>query len=79
MNTNIYIRLYLSYVWKRVQDEIADEKTFAKKHKHLSWFPDSHIPDIFLKIKKINHQSVMGFSNHAQTFTIPYYLIADPV
>ena len=29
------MRLYLSHVWKRVQDEIADEKTFTKKAQML--------------------------------------------
>ena len=48
------MRLYLSHVWKRVQDEMADEKTFAKKAQTFFWFPvkDIKIPDIFFKIQK---------------------------
>ena len=40
---------------KRVQDEIADEKTFAKKAQTFFWFPvkDIKISDIFSKIQKI--------------------------
>ena len=69
--------LYLLYVWKRVQDEIADEKKFAKKALFFFWFAvkDIKAPDIFSKSK--NHQSVMGFSNRAQRFTTPYYLDVD--
>ena len=48
------MRLYLSHVWKRVQDEMADEKTFTKKAQNFFWFPvkDIKIPDIFFKIQK---------------------------
>ena len=46
------MRLYLSYVWKKVQDNIADEKTFAKQAQTFFGFPvkDIKSPDIFFKI-----------------------------
>ena len=69
------MRLCLSHVWKRVQDEMTVEKTFAKKNTNGILVPvkDIKIPDIFFKNPK-DHQSAMGFSNHAQSFTTPYFL-----
>ena len=45
------MRLYLSHLWKQVQNEMLDEKTFTKIALTLFWFPvkDIKIPDIFLK------------------------------
>ena len=42
----------MSHLWKKVQDEIIDAKTFTKKALTLFWFPvkDIKIPDIFYKI-----------------------------
>ena len=44
----------MSYLWKKVQDEMVDAKTFTKKALTLFWFPvkDKKIPDIFYKILK---------------------------
>ena len=49
------MRLYFSNMWKRVQDEIPDEKTFAKKAQSLFWFLFNNIkiPDIFFKFQNI--------------------------
>ena len=44
----------MSHLWKKVQDEMVDAKTFTKKALTLFWFPDKDIkiPDIFYKIPK---------------------------
>ena len=44
----------MSRLWKKVQNEMVDEKTLTKKALTLFWFPvkDIKIPDIFYKIKK---------------------------
>ena len=44
----------MPHLWKKVQDEIVDEKTLTKKAKTLFWFPvkDIKISDIFYKILK---------------------------
>ena len=44
----------MSHLWKKVQDEMVDTKTFTKKEFTLYWFPvkDMKIPDIFYKILK---------------------------
>ena len=70
--------LYLSHVWKRVQDEMADEKTFAKKNTMVVSVPRQRYQEsrhLFQNPKV--HQSVMGFSNRAQRFTTPHYLDVD--
>ena len=45
----------MSHLWKKVQDEMIDEKTRTKKAQTLFWFPvkDIKIPDIFYKILKL--------------------------
>ena len=44
----------MSHLWKKVQDEMVDSKTFAKKALTSFWFPvkDLKIPNIFYKILK---------------------------
>ena len=44
----------MSHLWKKVQVEMIDAKTFTKKAVTLFWFPvkDINIPDIFYKIQK---------------------------
>ena len=44
----------MSHLWKKVQDEMADAKTFTKKALTLFWFPvqDIKIPGIFYIILK---------------------------
>ena len=44
----------MSHLWKKVQDEMVDLKTFTKKALTLFWFPvkDIKISDIFYKILK---------------------------
>ena len=44
----------MSHLWKKVEDEIVDAKTFTKKTLALFWFPvkDINMPDIFYKIRK---------------------------
>ena len=41
----------MSHLWKKVQDEMVDAKTFSKKALTLFWFPvkDIKIPNIFYK------------------------------
>ena len=61
------MRLYILHMWKRVQNEMLDEKNpLQKKALTLFWVPvrDIKIPDIFLK-KNLISRNVMGFSNRA--------------
>ena len=72
------MRLFLSHVWKRVQNEMADEKTLAKKAQAFFWFlvKDIQIPEHFFQNPKVHH-SIIGFSNRTHRFTTPYYLDVD--
>ena len=54
MNKHIYEVVLVTCV-KRVEDEIADEKTFEKKGQNFFWVPvkDIKIQNIFFKIQNI--------------------------
>ena len=59
---NTYMRLYLSHVWKKVQDEMADKKN-VKKHKNFVGCQLTIFQTYFFNPKV--HQCVMVFSNCA--------------
>ena len=71
------MRLFLSHVWKGVQEEVADEKTFTKKAQFFLVFCQRYQDSRHLFQNPKFHQSVMCFSNCAQSFTTPYYLDVD--
>ena len=56
----------MSHLWKKVQDEMVDAKTFTKKALTLVWFPvkDIKIPDIFYKILKFLGSSWASVITH---------------
>ena len=64
----------MSYLWKKVHDEMVNDKTFTKQHKHnfgsqskisrfQTYFTNHKVPRNF-----------MGFSDRAHTFTPLNYL-----
>ena len=62
---------------KYFEEKKGNHKTHTKKHK-LIYDPSQRYQDsrhIFQNPKV--HQSVMGLSNHAQSFTTPYYLYVN--
>ena len=66
----------MPHLWKKVQDEIVDEKKhLQKKHKHYfgSQSKISRFQTTFTKSLN-SYERVMGFSNCAQTFTPLKYL-----
>ena len=50
----------MSHLWKKVQDEMVDEKNIYKKSIKIILVPSQN-PKV--------PRNVMGFSNRAQTFT----------
>ena len=68
----------MSHLWKKVQDEMADEKTFTKKNIKIILVPSQRYKDSghILQNPKIP-RNVMGFSNRAQRFTGSNYLDVD--
>ena len=59
----------MSHLWKNVQDEMVDDKTFTKKSNNFILVPNQrYLDSSFLQNPKVC-RIVMGFSNHAQTFT----------
>ena len=72
------MRFSLSHLWKRFQDEMADEKTFTKKAQMFFLVSCQKYQDSrhHFQNPKVQ-QSGKGFSNRAQSFTTPYYLEVD--
>ena len=69
----------MSHLWKKVQDEMVDEKTLTKKEeKNIVLVPSQRYQDSrhLLQNPKVP-RNVMGFSNRAQRFTGPNYLDVD--
>ena len=65
----------MSQLWKKVQDEMVDEKNIYKKAIHIILVPSQRYQDSrhLLQNPKIPRNK-MGFSNSAKTFTLPNHL-----
>ena len=65
----------MSHLWKKVQDEMVDEKTFTKKNTNIILVPSQRYQDSrhLLQNPKVP-RSAMGFSNRAQTLPPLNYL-----
>ena len=62
--------LYMSHLWKKVQDEIVYKKTLTKKSKNIILVPSQRYQDSRHLLKKPKvARNVMGFSNRTQRFT----------
>ena len=72
------MRLYLLHVWKRVQNEMEDEKNIYKKSIIIIWVPSQRyqVTRHILQNPKVP-KNLMGFSNCAQRYTAPNYLDVD--
>ena len=73
----IYIRLYMSCLWKQFLDEILHQKTLGKKASHFCWFQvwDLNILDIFYKIQNFNYWTVCPVITHwTYTWLSPWAL-----
>ena len=65
----------MSHLWKKVKDEMVDDKTFTKKSINNILVPSQRCQDSrhLLQNPKV-FKNVIGFSNRAQTFTPLNYL-----
>ena len=70
------MRLYLSHVWKRLQDEMADEKTFTKKAHTFFGFISIRINavscilyKIVAEIVKTEEPALRDIESHAEMVT----------
>ena len=68
----------MPYLWKKVQDEMVDEKNINKKSINIILVPSQRYQDSrhLLQNPKVP-RNVMGFSNRAQRFTGSNYLDVD--
>ena len=64
----------MSRLWKKVQDEIVDAKTFTKKALWLFWFLVKYKDSRHLLQNPIDPRNFMGFRNRAQRFIGSNYL-----
>ena len=64
------MKLCMSHLWTKVDDEIVDEKTFTKKSIKIILVPSQKYQDSrhLLQNPKVLRK-VMGFSNRADKFT----------
>ena len=68
----------MACLWKKVKDEMVDEKTFTKKSINIILLPTQRYQDsIHLLQNPKVPRNVMGFSNCAHRFTGPNYLDVD--
>ena len=77
----IYIRLYMSCLWKQFPDEMIHQKTLEKKAPIFFWFKfgDRKIWDIFYKCQNFNWWPVYPVITHwTYTFLSPWALLLVP-
>ena len=72
------MRLYVSHLWNKFQDEMVDEKNIYKKSMNIMLNPSQRYQGSrhFLQNPKVP-RIVMGFSNRAQRFIGSNYLDVD--
>ena len=68
----------MSHLWKKVQEEMVDEKNINKKSINIILVPSQRYQDSrhLLQNPKVP-RNLMGFSNRAQRFTGSNYLDVD--
>ena len=64
----------MSSVWKMIQEKKEIKKHMLQKHKHILVPSQRHQDSRHLLQNPKVPRNVMGFSNHAQTFTPLNYL-----
>ena len=72
------MRLQMSHLWKKVQDEMVYEKNIHKKSINIILVPSQRYQDSRLLLQNPNvPRNVTGFSNCAQRITGSNYLDVD--